>query len=167
MISRQEVLDLLIHECEVCKHLYSKVPKDAFDFRPTEKQRSTTELLRYLSICGSAPLHVMHNDSDWKQWKPFTEHSTQMSHEEFPAAMDKQIEDIKRLLAAFSDDDLTKEAKSPRGETMTVGMGIISMSLTWLTAYRMQLFLYAKQSGASEIGTSNNWAGKERPQPQS
>ncbi|TND10094.1 MAG: hypothetical protein FD123_342 [Bacteroidetes bacterium] len=163
MISRHDMLDAIIKECEICKHLYTKIPADTFDFRPTPGQRSTLELLRYLSICGSAPLHVVLNGSDWSLWKSFSERSATMTAEEFPAAMDRQIEEIKNLFAAIADTDLRSlDVKHPRGEVMKLGTGIVRMPLGWLTAYRMQLFLYAKQSGASDIGTSNNWAGVDR-----
>ena len=38
---------------------------------------------------------------------------------------------------------------------------IMSGPLKWLTGYKMQLFLYAKATGA-EIGTSNAWGGYDR-----
>lgn len=164
MITRQQALDSILQECEIIKHLYTKIPADAFDFRPTEGQRSTLELLRYLAICGSAPLHVMLNDSDWKTWKPYTESVQQMTAEEFPAAMEKQKEEITRMINSIPEEDFaTKEVKRPTGEVMTLGLGIIRMPLSWLTAYRMQLFLYAKQSGAPDLATSNNWSGMDRP----
>jgi hypothetical protein len=41
----------------------------------------------------------------------------------------------------------------------TLGRALVETTLKWLTAYRMQLFLYAKASGNEKIGTANNWAG--------
>ncbi|HEU4719128.1 MAG TPA: hypothetical protein VFU15_14895 [Bacteroidia bacterium] len=164
MISRQQLIDSLVKECNVSKHLFSRIPTDAYDFRPTEKQRSTLELLRYLAYCGSAPIHVMLNGSDWKtQWKPYTESVARMRPEEFPAAMDRQAEEMTRMINSIPDEDFTtKEVKHPTGEVMTLGLGLVRMPLSWLTAYRQQLFLYAKQSGAHELGTSNNWHGRDR-----
>jgi hypothetical protein len=37
------------------------------------------------------------------------------------------------------------------------------MSLKTLVAYRMQLFLYLKSCGVSEIGPANCWAGVDAP----
>lgn len=163
MINRQQFLECVLSECNISKHLFSKIQADAYDFRPTENQRSTSELLRYLAVCGSASMHVMLNNSDWKTWKPYTERISEMKPEDFPAAMDAQMAEITRMINSVAEEDFTaKEAKNPMGETMTLGLGLIRMTLGWLTAYRMQLFLYAKQSGAPEIGTSNNWAGTDR-----
>lgn len=163
MVTRQQILDSITKECTIIKHLYSKIPADSFDFRPSEKQRSTTELLRYLAVCGSASMHVMLNGSDWKLWKPYTEKSAELQPEEFTAAMDTQLAEITRMLNAIPEADFfEKEVKHPTGEAMTLGLGIIRMPLSWLTAYRMQLFLYAKQAGATELGTSNNWMGADR-----
>lgn len=163
MITREQFLDSVSKEINICKHLYSKIPAGTLDFRPSEKQRSTTELLRYLAVCGSAPIHVMLNDSDWKSWKPFTEWTAAMTPEEFPAAMDKQLEDITRMVNEIPEAHFaTKEVKHPTGEVMPMGLGLVRMPLGWLTAYRMQLFLYAKQSGAHDLSTSNNWSGRDR-----
>ncbi len=42
----------------------------------------------------------------------------------------------------------------------TLGLAILNGPLKWLTAYKLQLFLYAKACGA-EIGTANAWAGMD------
>jgi hypothetical protein len=164
MLTRQEVLDTILKECTICKHLFTKIPGDAFDFKPTENQRTTIALLRYLSVCGIASLQVMLHESDWGKWKPYGDAAKEMKPEDFPAAMDKQMGEIEDTFNAIPDSDFqTVIVKHPTGGEMTLGAGILNMTLSWLTAYRMQLFLYAKQSGAHDIGTSNNWSGIDRP----
>jgi hypothetical protein len=163
MITRQQLIDSLVKECEIAKHLFSKIPADAYDYRPSEKQRSTLELLRYLAVCGSASTHVMLNGSDWKLWKPFTDSMLEMKAEDFPAAMDRQAQALSEMIGSIPEEHFSAvEVKHPTGETMTLGLGLVRMPLSWLTAYRMQLFLYAKQSGAVELSTSNNWQGRDR-----
>ncbi len=159
MITRDELLASIIHECNICQHLYSKIPADGFDFRPTPGQRSTTELLRYLSIVGIASIRSMVTGS-WDAWGEFTARAREMSHEEFPAAMERQIEEIREAFASLSDEDFTNmEVSHPAGEKMSLAYGMMRMPIYWLVAYRMQLFLYAKQAGTHDIGTSNNWSG--------
>jgi len=166
MISRQHFIDSLLKECDICKHLYEKIPQDAFDFRPSEGQRSMIELLRYLSVCGSASMHVITNGSDWKLWKPYTETAATMSPEGFPAAMDKEAEEMTKMINAIPEEDfLNLEVKHPGGEAMPLGLGMLRMPFSWLVAYRMQLFLYLKQIGVPEIGTSNAWRGKDKTPP--
>lgn len=169
MIDRKHFLDALLKECEIAKHLFEKIPTDAYDFRPTPGQRSTLELLRYLAICASAPMNVILNgNNEWSRWKEFTAHTTEMTPEQFPAMMDRQAEEITKLFNAIPDADfMTKEVKHPTGETMLLGVGLMRMPLSWLVAYRMQLFLYAKQTSPvpEELGTSNNWRGTDRKKP--
>jgi hypothetical protein len=159
VITRDQMLNQIITECEICKHLYTKIPADGFDYRPSPDQRSTLELLRYLSVCGVMGLRAM-QAGDWTIGRTYSERASHMTPEEFPAAMDRQIEEIKEVFNSISDEEfLTKEAVYPTGQTMTFGQGAMKMSLQWLTAYKMQLFLYAKAAGATNIGTSNCWAG--------
>jgi hypothetical protein len=166
MISREQFLVSLQKECSIIVHLYEKIPVGSFDYRPSEKQRSMIDLLRYLAVCGSASMHVMLNDSDWKLWKPYTESSVNMEAKDFPAAMAFQYDEMSRMLSLIPEDDfLTKEVKHPTGELMPLGVGLMRMSYSWLVAYRMQLFLYLKQVGVMEIGTSNAWAGRDRTIP--
>ena len=56
MISRQQFLDSVSREINIIKHLYTKIPAGTLDFRPSEKQRSTMELLRYLAASGGQPV---------------------------------------------------------------------------------------------------------------
>lgn len=163
MISREQFIESLLKECEICKHLYTKIPADKFEFRPSESQRSKLELLRYLAVCGSASMHVMLHDSDWKLWKPYTDSVSNMTPEEFPAAMDRQAEEMKKMMNSIPEEDfLTKEVKHPTGATMPLGVGLMRMSYSWLVAYRMQLFLYLKQVGVPDLHTSNVWNGVDR-----
>ena len=54
---------------------------------------------------------------------------------------------------------------SCRGETRSPwGQAIFATSVRFLCAYRMQLFLYIKQCGATELGTSNAWLGMDAPE---
>ena len=129
MISRENFIKALQKECEICKHLYTKIPADNFDFRPTEGQRSKLELLRYLAVCGSASMHVMLHDSDWKLWKPYTDAVSTMTPEEFPAAMDRESEEMTKMMLSIPEEDfLTKEVKHPTGTTMPLGAGLMSPS---------------------------------------
>lgn len=166
MISREQFLVSLQKECSIIQHLYEKIPAGAFDYRPSEKQRSMTELLRYLAICGSASMHVMLHESDWKLWKPYTESSATMDPADFPSALTFEMNEMSRMMSLIPEGDfLTKEVKHPTGELMPLGVGLMRMSYSWLVAYRMQLFLYLKQVGVEDIGTSNAWAGRDRTPP--
>jgi hypothetical protein len=166
MISREDFLQSLLKETRVIRHLFEKIPSDAFDYRPSEKQRSMLELLRYLSVCGCASMHVITTGSDWKTWKPYTDRSANLESKDFLAAMDLQDEEMKKMMSAIPEEDfLNKEVKHPTGDLMTLGIGLMRMPFSWLTAYRLQLFLYLKQVGVLEIGTINAWHGRDKTPP--
>ena len=165
MLSKTDFIISIQKEIEISKHLYSKIPSDGFDFKPTENQRTTLELLRYLSMCGCASTDVLVHDSDWKLWKPYGEKSATLKGEDFPAAMDEQGAIIIKMIEGIPEGDFhSRIVKHPSGEEMPLGIGLIRMPYSWLVAYRMQLFLYLKQMGI-DIGTSNNWRGKDKAPP--
>lgn len=163
MLSTKDFIASIQKEVDIIKHLYSKIPSNGFDFKPTEGQRSTLELMRYLSMCGSASTHVITNGSDWKLWRPYTEKSLTITPENFCQSMDEQVAEIAATLSKIPEADFhSKMVKHPTGDEMMLGLGLMRMPYTWLVAYRMQLFLYLKQMGVADLGTSNNWSGKDK-----
>ena len=52
----------------------------------------------------------------------------------------------------------------PGGGMLPLGFAVLEGPLKWLTAYKMQLFLYAKATGATQLKTSNLWRGTD-PKP--
>jgi hypothetical protein len=102
-------------------------------------------------------------EKNWKIFAERAERAKEMPAAEFPAAMDRQKREIEAFFESVSDQTLgTQEAQVPGGGTLPLGAAIMSGPLKWLTAYKMQLFLYAKATGA-DIGTVNAWAGIDRP----
>jgi hypothetical protein len=160
MITKEQLAAGLARECDICVHLASKIDREAYDYRPTPAQRSTIELMRYLSICGIAGIRCM-AASDWKLFGGYVERVAELTPEEFPEAMARQKAEIEAFFAETPAETLaTQEAKLPGGgPTMPLGAAIMNGPLKWLTAYKMQLFLYAKATGAATIGTANAWAG--------
>ena len=51
-LTTAELVSLLQNEVRILLHLATKIDRSQLDYRPTPKQRSTIELLRYLSIMG-------------------------------------------------------------------------------------------------------------------
>ncbi len=167
MLTREELIEEIVLECAVAKHLYTKLnPADA-DYRPSPGQRSTLELLRYLAICGSSSAYHIATGDEHGARDRYTS-TANMAFEEFPEAMDRQIEELRAVIGAVPEADLTtRTAPHPDGNEYPLGLMFVKMPLKWLTAYRMQLFLYAKANGAEEINTVNNWVGRDRARPAS
>lgn len=159
MSRTSDLKDAALHECDIAIHLHAKLPEGAADYRSTETQRTTTELLRYLAACGIGSARAM-KDGTWDGYKEAMERNEHMTLAEFPEAMQRQKEELAVFLDTLSDEDLdTCAATLPWGQKVTLGRALLETTLKWLTAYRMQLFLYAKSAGNTEIGTANNWAG--------
>lgn len=162
MITKQQVASAMAHECDVCKHLHGKLAPGSLDYRPTPGQRSTVELLRYLAVCGIAGTRCM-AENNWKMFGDFTARVKDMPAGEFPAAMDRQKAELQEFFAAVSDEALLNQpAPLPGGGLQPLGAAILMGPFRWLAAYKLQLFLYAKATGAADIGTANAWAGVDR-----
>ena len=52
MLAKNDIRDLIFKEIDICLHLHGQVPEGGMDYRPTPDQRSTLELLRYISVCA-------------------------------------------------------------------------------------------------------------------
>ncbi len=160
MLSLESYTRAMIRECRICQHLFTKLPEGTFDYRPTPGQRSTLELLKYLAIIGIASARCFAENS-WEFYKGYSERVAEMTPEDFPGLMDRQIEELRELLGNLSETDLGRDATHVTGQTLPLGDALATVSYPWMSAYKLQLFLYAKQSGNSEIGTMNAWAGQD------
>ena len=161
MISKDQIAASMIFECDVAKHLHSKLTPASYDYKPTPGQRTTLELLRYLSVCGIAGIQSLYQ-SNWKAFSGYTDRSSKMTAEEFPAAMELQKQEIKAFFDSVTERDLeTKDALLPVGGTQLLGQAILDLPFKWMAAYKLQLFLYAKATGTSEINTANAWMGMD------
>src|SRR5712691_3958764 len=52
VLTKSELIASLRNEVQILLHLAGKVDRAMLDYRPTPKQRSTIELLKYLSMMG-------------------------------------------------------------------------------------------------------------------
>ena len=162
MFNKSHFLDSLRHETKVCRHLFGKLDEDQLTYRPGESMRSTLELLRYLTYCAVGPAQSL-VQGDWAVYKERVVAAESLDAAQFPAAMDRQLQELEELLAQLSDEDLLqREATLPTGVRQSLGAALVNMSLKYLSTYRMQLFLYAKASGSAGLDTWNNWAGQDR-----
>lgn len=163
MFDRSQFLDSLRHETKICRHLHGQLGEAQLGYRPHASMRSTLELLRYLSYCAVGSAEALVRGS----WDPFQQRmaaAESLAAADFPDAMERQMRELEELLAGLDDDDLReREVVVPPNHRQKLGAALVNMSLKYLTAYRMQLFLYVKASGATDLDTWNNWAGQNRP----
>ena len=162
MITKEQLAASMIRQCDVCVHLFGKLTPDAYAYRPSPTQRTTLDLLRYLSICGIASLRCM-AEQNWNLFGDFAARSREMPAADFPAAMERQKTEIAAFFDSIDEHTLeTQAAPLPTGGTAPLGVAILNGPFKWIAAYKLQLFLYTKTTSASDIGTANAWAGVDR-----
>ncbi len=159
MFDKQQFLESCAHETRVIRHLATKVPPGGLEWRPTPKQRSTLELLRYLTTCAIVPAKAL-VAGNWDDAEALEAASAAVTAETFASAMDAQMAALSDLLAGLTEKDLAeREAAMPWGTPCKLGEGLVNTVLKTLTAYRMQLFLHAKAAGNADLGPANCWVG--------
>lgn len=157
---KQHLLQNLQREIFLLKQLSKFIEPRDLDFRPSEKMRSTHELMQYLSGIGATMLRwFLVNDLTPEEWVKIREYRKTVNIENFTARLDEQMEQIIAYMDTISEEDLnTREVELPSKEKMVLGSAIINAPIKWLAAYRMQLFIYLKMNGRSEIGTKEAWS---------
>lgn len=162
MFTKEQFIKTIQHETNVCKHLYSKMTPEALDYRPTPGQRSMLELLQYLTTLVIVPAKAIVSN-DWNHVRDDLERAKSMNAGQFCEAMDKQCEELVRLIADVSENDLLeKTAQTPMGP-FQLGEALVLFPMKFIACYRMQMFLYLKAAGVSDIGTYNCWRGVDKP----
>jgi hypothetical protein len=159
MLSKNQLMNLFRQETATCKHLHSKLDREKLDFRLGENMRSPIELMRYLACCARVPAKAMLT-GDWSAVRPAIKEMDTMNAESFPAALDRQMQALEEMLGGLSEGEFdTRIVKTPFAPEATLGEGLISTSVRFTAAYRMQFYLHLKASGRSELVTRNCWAG--------
>ena len=161
VLTREELVLSLQDEVRILLHLAGKVDPAQLDYRPTPTQRSTIELLRYLSVMGPALIASIRSGVfDTTIWQAALADASRLTFDEALAAIGDQTRQYAALIAEFSDDDLRSEVQMFY-RTGSRGSIIVNIVLCHHTAYRTQLFLYLKACGRDELGTANLWAGMD------
>jgi hypothetical protein len=163
VLTKPELISSLQKEVDILLHLANKVDRAALDYRPTPKQRSTIELLKYLSIMG--PQLVQATKAGGFDPAAFTAASQAAEARNFDAtlaAIAAQKDTYATLLADMSDADFRTPIEM-FGNKTTKGAFIVNLVLGGCAAYRTQLFVYLKACGRDELSTMNLWAGVDAP----
>lgn len=158
MISKEQYLASLEHEFKAIRHLATKIKPEFLDYRPTPGQRSLLELLQYMSYIFSMSIEgvVSGQMPDFMKW---TENSRSLQLADFDVAMEKQMGEIREKLMPLSDEQLDEVVEIWVKQSRA--MHFLNGPLKWAAAYKMQLFLYLKACGLSDLSTMNLWAGMD------
>jgi len=166
MSIKDSLLRNMLHDLTVCQQLHAKLDKKNVDWRPAENMRPTIHLMQYLTfIGGSTVKHFVNPTADRAAAVgPIMEaskNSSAVTFDSFPEAIEREKHEIAKLLENVTEEDLlNKKTYAPwGGPDITLYDALDGITMRYLTAYRHQLFLYAKMCGA-DINTGDNWRGR-------
>jgi hypothetical protein len=163
VLTKSELIASLRHEVHILLHLAGKIDPPMLDYRPTPKQRSTIELLKYLSVMGPALVQAIKAGRfDPASWTAAEQAAAARDYEQTLAALRAHSDEYATLLGDMADADFRGEIEM-FGQKATRGSLIVNFVLCGCAAYRTQLFLYLKACGREELSTMNLWAGVDAP----
>jgi hypothetical protein len=163
VLTKSELVASLRHEVNILLHLASKIDRAKLDYRPAPKQRSTLELVQYLSIMGPALVNVAKAGTfDPAAWTAEEKAAEARDFDQALAVIAQQKDGYATAINAMSDASLREEIDM-FGQKYSRGSFIVNLVLCGCAAYRTQLFLYLKACGREELSTINLWAGIDAP----
>lgn len=160
VLTKPELIGSLQNEVRILLHLSSKIDPGMIDYRPTPKQRSTIELLRYLSIMGPQLVRAARHGFDMEGWGKASAEAEARDFQQTLDAIRAHSDLYASMLADWTEADFRTEIEM-FGNKTTRGAFIVNLVLCGCAAYRTQIFLYLKACGRAELGTSNLWGGMD------
>ena len=164
-ITTADLITSLQSEVRILLHLCSKIEPSMLEYRPTPKQRSTIELLRYLTVMGPAIVPAVKAGAF--SGPAFQAALAAANELDFAAAvksLESQSAFYAQALAGFSDAEMAEQIDLfGSGAKQSRGLWLLHFVNSGHAAYRTQLFLYLKACGREELGTMNLWMGIDPP----
>ena len=163
VMSKAELIASLQNEVRILLHLCTKVDRGQVDYRPTPKQRSTLELLHYLSFMGPTMAKAVRDGGfDADAWGAEAKAAASRDFDETVDAIAAMSDTFAKVLGEIDDADFST-AIEMFGRPATKGTFMVNTVLCGYAAYRTQLFIYLKACGREELNTYNLWAGIDPP----
>ena len=164
VLSTTELVALLQDEVRILLHLASKIDREQLDYRPTPGQRSTLELMQYLSMMGPATLEVAFSGTfSPPAWTVHERAAQKRTLDEALEVIASHTDVYRTMLADVSDDDYRANINPFGAGATSRGAYIVNSVLGGHAAYRTQLFTYLKACGRHELSTINLWRGADAP----
>jgi len=103
VLSKAELLSTLQKESRILAHLADKVEPSMVDYRPTPKQRSSLELMRYMTIMGPQLIGAAKSGSfDGNAWMEASKAAEARDWNQTVAVLKKQGDEYAKLLGDMS-----------------------------------------------------------------
>ena len=165
VFTKDELIGSLQNEVRILLHLASKIDRAQLDYRPGPKQRSTIELLGYMSVMGpELTAYIKAGKFDGAAWQGALAAANGQTLDQVLAAIGSQSKQYERLIGDYAEPEFGVEIEM-FGRKASRGSLLVNMVLCGYAAYRAQLFLYLKACGREELNTMNLWAGVDGPMP--
>jgi hypothetical protein len=163
VLTKSELITALQNEVRILLHLAGKIDRAMLDYRPTPKQRSTMELLKYLTIMGPVLVQAAARGGfDPAAWTAEQQAAEARDFDQTLEAIGRHPQAYATALSNMPEADLRGEIEM-FGNKSTRGAFIVNTVLCGCAAYRTQLFLYLKACGRQELNTMNLWGGVDPP----
>jgi len=161
VLTKAELISSLQNEVRILLHLATKIDGTSLDYRPTPQQRSSIELLRYLSLMGPLLVQAARTGSfDPAVWTAAQQAAAARDLSQTLDVIAAQSDQFTTLVGGMSDADFREEIEM-FGRKATRGSFIVNTVLSGYAAYRTQLFIYLKICGRTELNTMNLWGGMD------
>ncbi len=165
ILTTPELIGSLQNEVRILLHLAEKIDPTKLDYRPSPKQRSTIELLQYLTVMGPALVRAAKDRGfDPARWEADLKAAAARDFDQTLEALAGQSQTYAELLSDMSDPDFRVEVEI-FGRRSSRGAFLVNSVLCGCAAYRTQIFLYLKGCGREELNTMNLWAGMDPAPP--
>jgi hypothetical protein len=161
VLTKEDLIGSLQNEVRILQHLCTKIEPTMLDYRPTPKQRSTLELLRYLTNMGPELVKGAKTGTfDVESWTKATQEAEARDFAQTVKALASHHDTYAALIGPMTDADF-RETINMFGSPMSRGSFIVNLVLAGCAAYRTQIFLYLKACGREELSTANLWGGAD------
>ena len=165
VFTKAELIASLQNEVRILLHLATKIDRAKLDYRPTPKQRSTLELLRYLAMMGPTMAKATRAGSfDPEAWRAAQK---ALEAKDFDGVLDViagLADQYTTIIGDMAEADFRGEVEM-FGRKATRGVWLVNTILCGYAAYRTQLFVYLKACGREELSTMNLWGGMDPAPP--
>ncbi len=161
VLTKQELIECLQNEIRILVHLCGKITPEMIDYRPTPKQRSTIELLRYLTLMGRVLVpSIKAGTFLMDKWNAAEAKAAAMDFDAIVKDLESRSAEYAEALNGFSDEEFQGEVEM-FGTKGKRGPFLVNLVVCGHAAYRTQLFCYLKACGREELNTLNLWAGMD------
>ena len=162
VLTTPELIASLQNEVRILLHLASKIDRATLEYRPSPKQRSTIELLKYLSIMGPGLVEAAKQGGfDPAAFTAAQQTAAARDFDQTLAAIAAHADAYATLLSPMSDADFGVEIEM-FGSKTTRGAFIVNLVLCGYAACARSCSC-TQGARARELSTMNLWGGVDAP----